>query len=324
MTDAPAPTETAHDPLAGAVELASETLRVAILPVAGAAVHAIVDRETGVDLLWKTPWQGAWEPGASGTSRDRWVGAALGGWQLLLPNAGDEGLEQGRVWGFHGEAGLRAWSVDAQAPDRLDVSLALDTAPLAVRRAYRLDGDTLSITTGVSNRSGDEVEFLWGEHPAFSEAFASGATLEIDARTVSVHLATNAPVAAGDHLRWADVGGPDGTLRTMPGPDARRQLLAYLDGLDTGTYRLSNAALGVAVRMDWPLDLFPCVWLWQEFAATAEAPWDGRTYAVGIEPQVAFPAVGMTEIRRRGGRGLRLPAGDTLSATVSLTVEHLR
>ena len=39
-----------------AVRLASDDLSVDVLPANGGDVYAIVDRATGVDLLWKAPW----------------------------------------------------------------------------------------------------------------------------------------------------------------------------------------------------------------------------------------------------------------------------
>ncbi len=306
-----------------AVRLASEALWVDVLPAHGADVHAIIDRQTGLDLLWKSAWQGRWRPAAPASSRDRWIGATLGGWQLLMPNAGAEAFEGGRVWGFHGEAGMRAWSTERVSPDSLELALDLGTAPLSVRRAFGLASRTLSVTTTVTNGAAREVEFLWGEHPSFAEAIAADAVLEIDAEMLVVDVATNAPVRAGDRLPWARASAPDGPLATIPGREARRLLVAYLDGLGRGTYRLRNDARKLAVRVEWPLDLFPCVWLWEELTASTEAPWDGTTYAVGVEPQAAFPAVGMTEVRRRGGRGVRLGAGASVTGTVSLTVEAL-
>jgi hypothetical protein len=93
--------------------------------------------------------------------------------------------------------------------------------------------------------------------------------------------------------------------------------------MDRGTYRLRNDARGMAVRVDWPIDVFPYVWLWEELTSTQDPPWNGEAYGVGIEPQVAYPAVGMTELRRRGGRGVSLAAGGSIEAAVSVTVEHI-
>lgn len=306
------------------VRLSSDALAVSVLPANGGDIHSIVDRRTGIDLLWKSPWGPGLRTDEGASSRDRWIAATWGGWQLLMPNTGDEALERGHQWGFHGEAGVRSWAVQGSTSDELQLSLQLASAPLDVRRTYRVDQATLTVTTSVTNRSPESVEFLWGEHPSFSEGIASGAVLEIDATTVAIELASNAGVHPGERLAWPGPGGrDDGPLARIPDRSSGRSLLAFLEGVRGGSYRLRNDARGVAVRVQWPVDLFPCVWLWEELTATADAPWDGRAYAVGIEPQTASPAVGMTELRRRGGHGLRLAAGGPVTGTISLTVEHL-
>jgi hypothetical protein len=302
-----------------AVRLSSDDIEVDVLPANGADVRSIVDRRTGADLLWTSPWGTDLRPQDAPTSRDAWLTRTWGGWQVLLPNTGEEATELGTAWGFHGEAGMRAWDVDGAGSSDLELSLDLETAPLTLQRAYRVAGPTLSVETTVSNRSSVPVEFLWGEHPTYGEAFAVGATLEIDARTLQVELADGVAVKAGDRVAW-----PDLDLDRLPGRTPSRFLFGYLDGLAEGSYRVHNDRLGLAVRLSWPLDVFPCVWLWEEVAYTQDPPWSGQAYAVGIEPQVAYPALGMTELRRHGGHGLTVEPEASVAATVTLSVEHDR
>jgi galactose mutarotase-like enzyme len=302
-----------------AVRLSSDELEVDVLPANGADVRSIVDRRTGTSLLWTSPWGTDLRPEEAPTSRDAWLTRAWGGWQLLLPNTGAEATERGKTWGFHGEAGMRAWEVAAAGTSELELTLDLETAPLSLRRAYRVSGPALSVETTVRNRSSAQVEFLWGEHPTYGEDFAAGATLEIGARTLQVEIAEGVGVEAGGTVAWP---GPD--LDRLPTRTPGRFLFGYLDGLAEGTYRVRNDRLGLAVRVSWPLDVFPCVWLWEEIAFTQDPPWGGQAYAVGIEPQAAYPALGMTELRRRGGHGLTVGPDASLTATVRLNVEHER
>jgi galactose mutarotase-like enzyme len=307
-----------------AIRLESDKLFVDVLPENGGDILSIIDRASGVDLLWKAPWGTKLEADAASTSGDRWLAGAWGGWQLLLPNTGDEAQEAGQRWGFHGEAGLREWTVKAATIADLDLAVELETAPLDVRRAYRVRGPGLSVETTVRNRSTEPVEFLWGEHPTFGEAFAAGATLEIGAGTVAVERAEDVGLVAGDRVTWpgrAELG--DRSLDRLPTGSPGRFLFAFLDDLSEGTYRVSNARLGLSAIVSWPLEVFPCVWLWEEIRATSAAPWNGEAYAVGIEPQTAYPALGMTELRRRGTHGLSLQPGESMTATVTVNVEHV-
>jgi galactose mutarotase-like enzyme len=306
-----------------AVRLSSDDLLVDVLPANGADVFSVVDRRTGVDLLWKAPWGTGLRPDQAATSRDRWLTRTWGGWQVLLPNTGDEANEAGKTWGFHGEAGLRSWDVRSAGPNELDLALDLETAPFAVRRRYRVLGPALSLETTVRNRSTETVEFLWGEHPTFGEHFAADATLEIAAETIHIELAENVGVDTGDRLRWP---GRDELARSsldrIPARTPSRFLFAFLDGLGEGSYRLRNDRLDLAAQLSWPLETFPCVWLWEEIAFTQDAPWNGHAYAVGIEPQTAYPALGMSGLRRHGGHGLTLGPGAAIATTVTLSVER--
>jgi galactose mutarotase-like enzyme len=306
-----------------AIRLASEDVLVDVLPANGGDVFSVIDRRTEVDLLWKAPWGTDLPMDDAATSRDRWLTRAWGGWQVLLPNTGDEASEGGSTWGFHGEAGLRSWPVVSSAAGRLELELDLETAPLRVRRVYRVEGPSLSVDTSIHNVGPRSVEFLWGEHPTFGEAFAAGATLEIDAETVQIELADGVDLVVGDRVPWparAALGAA--ALDHIPARSPSRLLFAFLDGLQRGTYRLRNDRLGLAARLSWPLDVFPVVWLWEEIASTQDPPWNGEAYAVGIEPQTAYPALGMTELRRHGGHGITLGPDRVLGATVTLSVEH--
>jgi hypothetical protein len=304
-----------------AIRLASDELLVDVLPANGADVQAIVDRRTGINLLWTAPWGTGLRPEDAPTSRDRWLTRIWGGWQLLLPNTGDEAQEGGRTWGFHGEAGLRRWDVADAGPDQVVLAVALESAPLDVRRTCRVSGPTLVVETTVRNRSADAIEFLWGEHPTYGEGFAAEARLELAADTFVTELADNVGVRPGDRVPWPGEELGDASLDRIPPSSPGRFLFGFVDGLHEGSYRITNERLDLAARVTWPLDVFPCVWLWEEVAYTADPPWGGRAYAVGVEPQAAWPALGMTGLRRFGGRGLTLDAGESISATVTVTVE---
>jgi galactose mutarotase-like enzyme len=307
-----------------AVRLTSDDLLVDVLPANGGDVFAVIDRATDIDLLWKAPWGTSLGLDDAPTSRDRWLARTWGGWQVLLPNTGDEASEGGKTWGFHGEAGLRSWLVVSAAAERLELALDLETAPLNVRRVYRLEGPSLSVDTTIHNWSTGPVEFLWGEHPTFGEAFAAGARLEISAESVHIELADGVGLEVGERLVWPARGElGDGSLDHIPTRPQSRLLFAFLDGLQHGTYRVSNDRLGLAARLSWPLDVFPVVWLWEEIESSQDPPWNGEAYAVGIEPQTAYPALGMTALRRRGGQGITLGPDDVLAATVTLGVEQL-
>ena len=159
--------------------LSNNDLQVTILPAKGADIYALADRRTGVDVLFKSPWgtrsPGPWPRAAS--SMERWVEAYPGGWQVLLPNGGDECVEQGVTWGYHGEAALVPWAVTGTGDTWATLETRLFTVPLRIEREFTLDGPVLRLAETVTNESAADLEVMWSHHPAFGAPFLDGGCL---------------------------------------------------------------------------------------------------------------------------------------------------
>ena len=122
---------------------------------------------------------------------------------------------------------------------------------------------------------------------------------------------SSSPTASGSRRATASRGRDLATSDRLPARTPSRFLFGFLDGLTEGTYRVRNDRLGLAVRLSWPLDVFPCVWLWEEIAFTQDPPWSGQAYAVGIEPQAAYPGARHDRAAAtRRPRPDRRPGGD--------------
>ena len=70
--------------------------------------------------------------------------------------------------------------------------------------------------------------------------------------------------------------------------------------------------------MSWQLDVFPYAWLWQEFGATAGAPWFGRAFTTAIEPATSFPASGLGGVVDTTATHRSLAAGATVATELRL------
>jgi hypothetical protein len=296
-----------------ALKLSSELAEVTVLPEKGADILSFVDLRSGVDVLFKTPW-GMRTPGPwarRGTTQERWIEAYAGGWQLLLPNGGDECVERGATWGFHGEAALLPWQVISSTESRAELETTLFLTPLCVRRHFALEGRTLQIEETVTNESPEEIEVMWSHHPALGEPFLEGGCI-LSAGCRSVLADSSEPgslLAAGSHHDWPFVTTATGgkvDLREVPWPDEPRSVLAYLGDFTSGFFAVTNPRLGLGFGLRWPLAMFDKAWLWQEIHASSGWPWFRRAYVVAVEPASTIPAHGMAMARAKGERGIFL------------------
>ena len=300
--------------------LHNEVLEAAVLPDKGADISSLVHLPTGIDVLFKTPWRARAASASASSTHARWLEAYPGGWQLLLPNGGDECQQYGAVWGFHGEAALVAWDVTEATEARARLETMLFTAPLSVVREISLEGPVLSVRETVTNLSGREVEVMWSHHPAFGPPFLeAGCSLSAGcSEIVADDRDPGTLLRAGAHSPWpfAETRSGRTDLRLVPGPDEPRALLAYLTGFSSGWFHITNPRLGLGVGFRWPAKVFPCAWLWQEVHATNDWPWFGRAYVVAVEPASTFPGQGMALARVKGGRGVVLAGGSSLEVVV--------
>jgi Domain of unknown function (DUF4432) len=306
------------------LEFANDEISVTVLPEKGCDIIKLVDRETGVDVLVKTPWAYGRRPVHTPSSLEAWIEMYPGGWQLLLPNGGDAVVENGVEWGFHGEAGLIEWQVERADEVSAVCSTSLITAPLAVVRLLRLDHAVLQIEDRVTNLGGDPIEVMWGHHPAFGAPFLEpGCRIETSARTFTADDRTpGANLEPGQSSEWPYAtlaGGGHIDLSVIPPYEEQRAVLGYLHDFERGAYRVVNPRQGLAVELRWPLDVFPTAWFWQELNASSGYPWYRRMYTTAVEPNTTAPAHGIAHARASGGATLLLEPN--VSRTVTLEAE---
>jgi hypothetical protein len=298
----------------GALQLTSSELAVTLLPEKGCDIVEVVDRRSGVDVMSRPPWGFGRRPTAT-SSLERWIEAYPGGWQVLLPNGGDAVEQQGTEWGFHGEAAMVPWHVAAEAESSARLSTSLMSAPLELERELRVEGRSLEVVERVRNNGGDEIEVMWGHHPAFGAPLIEpGTRISTSARTFTADdRAPGAGLAPGTRSPWPHASLADGgtlDLSVIP-PDAEpRSILGYLSDFDEGAYTIANARLGLAATLRWTLELFPHAWFWQELHALPGYPWFRRAYMAAIEPNTTIPGQGIVRARERGGVPLTLAPGE--------------
>lgn len=285
--------------------LRTESAEVALLPQKGFDVLGFLDRATGVDVLFKTPW--GWRDPATvpplGDRRADWLARYPGGWQVLLPTAGEDTIAGDSPEGFHGEAAIVPWLLGEVSDAHATARVELLSAPLRVERDVRLEGSTLTITEVVTNLSPLTQRFHWVHHPAFGEPFLGpGTTVDVPAGGIVTQPGPGL-LAPDSRHDWPLASTSEGALvdlARVPGRDEPRAVFGTLVDLREGRYTITNPLLGLAVEVRWDLDVFPHAWFWQELEHTDGYPWFRRAYVTAIEPASLISGAGQVGGHERG------------------------
>jgi len=311
-----------------AVTVTSDHLSLTVLPDRGAEVHALVDRASGVDVLFHAPW-GLAPPGAparEGSDGHAFLEGYAGGWQELFPSAEGPCTYRGHDIGYHGEVAAIPWQVVAGGELSLVCTIDCETVPFRLERRLTLVADLaqLRVDERISNTGGEAWECTWGHHLVLGPPFvAAGARFEPAAGTIVTipeMYEDTARLEPGQRSAWPDArlrAGGTVDLSHLPGPEVQSHDDTYLTDLTAGTLRVTNPALGRALRLDWDPAVFKWLIAWMPFGGAEAMPLRG-SYALGIEPWVAQRSlVDAAAI----GDALSVAGGATLETTLTVTME---
>lgn len=309
--------------------LRSDQLVVDLLPRKGADLCSLVDRGTGIDVLWRTPW--GWREFSSlpwtGDSQIDFLARYPGGWQQLVPNAGPARVQDGVRLSYHGEAAIVPWRVSERDDTRAVLDVELLTAPLHLTRRVAVDGPVLRLRDEIVNESPDPVEVRWVQHPGFGAPFIDGAARIDTGATVFVTdaQAPGANLPLDQVQAWplaADVDGNRVDLRVVPAAGDRRAVFGALTAFDAAWCTITSPTTGLRLRMEWDPEVFPHAWFWQECHGSQGFPWFRRAYVVAVEPANVLPGEGPVGSLTRGA-GPLLAGGARLVSEISVTLDHL-
>jgi len=189
-------------------------------------------------------------------------------------------------------------------------------APLRLVKELRLEAGSarLEVSESVVNENPVDVRLMWGHHLVFGAPFlAPGARIALpDGVEGTVHeqpLTSGPRRVAPEAFRWPHATSPDGDpvdLSVLP-DEGRSSDIVYLSGFpEQAWYEVT--CRGAGLRVGWDARVMPYLWFWQEFRATADYPWYGRHWNVGLEPLSSYPTNGLADAVANG-TALELAAG---------------
>lgn len=307
------------------VTLDSESLQVAVNPDVGGTITAVRHRPTNLSVLGEVPWESvdAPLPGLAARDEPEWLTRYTGGWPLLFPNAGDACIVAGVHLGFHGEASIAPWAAEFD-DGALVLTRKFTSIEATMRRTIAVEGELLSIHEELVYSGQSPAVAMWGHHPTFgSDLLAAPFEVTTGARSVQAEAQFDpdtSPIARGARGTWPMLPAKRGGSIDLAMPGRPWSSVAYLSDFRSPWVAIRRSDNAVAVLLAWDGLRFPCAWLWYELEATLEAPWNGRTRLIGIEPNTTPCALGLTESLFRQAPVLRLDPGTSLSASIELHV----
>jgi hypothetical protein len=305
---------------------------VVVLPEKGAEIYAFHYKPKDFDPLLRlrgglrTPGN---HPATIPNSDGAFLDSYSGGWQELFPSGGGPSNVLGAELGRHGEVALLPWDweISEDKPGCVSVKFWTRTVrmPFILERLMSLNSNqaVLNFDEVVTNEGGEELPYMWGHHPVFGEPFlGQSCILDVPASEVVVHSGDILPgnrLPPGEEGTWPFMKGINGDLidlRKIPTPNEGSLDMFYLTGLKQGWYALINRNLGIGVAYVWDKDIFPVIWVWNEFGGSTGYPWYSRTNALGLEPFSSYAITGSSGLAEviRAGRENRLPPGGKSNA----------
>jgi galactose mutarotase-like enzyme len=299
-------------------------LRVEIDEELGAEVHSIEAK--GKNFLasykWKSPVP-AMDSRTYGSEVQDWLSEYRGGWQVLFPNAGNEGVVDGTPLPFHGEFSRTKIEILKHTATELVVTAGA-RLPLVLTRSYSLPAGSsaLLIEQEVTNESDTEWPFIWGEHPAFSLPPGSRIHLPVGPFTTDFNeVGALQDIPAGVEGTWPLVKDKSGvSIDLSVVPEGGVERLCYLHDRPEGWVAMTHGE--DVIGLSWDVVAFPHLWMWQEIYGPS-FPWYGRSNITALEPASTWPSHGL-EAAIKIGQSFSLMPGEVKRAWTTFSISSLK
>ena len=292
------------------VVMENEKLRISILLDKGSDIFEFLYKPQDIDFMWRSP-MGVVNPTTHIPSSAGIEGSFLdyyeGGWQEILPSGGFHSTYKGAEFGLHGEVSNIPWQtvILEDTEKRITAKFWVRTyrTPFYLEKYLTLEQDkaVLFIKEILVNEGEEEMEFMWGHHPALGESLLSeDCRIDIPARKVIVDslVPPSSRFHPKDEFSWPIGRGKNGEevdLSKIPPPSAKVSDMVFVTDLKEGWYGVTNQKRKVGFAMRWDRQLFPYIWYWQVYKGDFGYPFYGRTYNIALEPFTSYPRLGLAE-----------------------------
>lgn len=314
-----------------AVIMENELIRLEILVDKGTDIVEFLYKPKDIDFMWRSPIP-LYNPSFVVTSQAKsgnFIDYYPGGWQEIFPNGGRACEYKNAPMGMHGEVTLIPWkfTVCEDSVNKISILFYTETyrTPFKLFKKITLEKGSpfIEIEEEVVNNGAEEMDFMWGHHPAFGKPFISPDSI------IKIKGA-NLKVSAGDGksksnlkqgiTKWPFAEGKNGEkidMSVCPSEEDKTSDMLFLSELEEGRYEIFNTKLNISFFMEFPLNVFKYLWFWRIARGSFNWPWYGRTFNIALEPFSSIPI--LSEAIKENDQ-LKLDAGKSLKATIKTGV----
>jgi hypothetical protein len=280
------------------IVLRSDELMVRLDPEHGAEILDLIDLRTGRQLMGRPPFGS--EPILGGDlDETRWTQSYRGGWQTVLPNAGNPCDNATGHHGFHGRASNDPWRVLEQGEQH--ARMRWEGHGLEVEKRVALEDGAVAVSYRITAPAGASLVAL--EHLSVGlELLEPELRLELPAGhayELSEHDGPTEPPA--DAPRYPTVRLLDGSSERadrLPITEPRSRLYVVA-GLPAGWAVIANVARDQGLAMAWDVDWYRHCWVWHENRITGDA-WRGAAEMLVVEPSTVPHSLGLATAEAAG------------------------
>lgn len=280
--------------------LRSDELLVRIDPGHGGEILDLIDLASGRQLLGRPPF-GSNLPLPGDLDETTWTASYRGGWQTVLPNAGNACDVGGEQHGFHGSASIDPWT----ASDTSDVATLLRWSGhgLQVEKRIALEAGAVAVRYRIANTTDRPVPLVALEHLSVGlEILHPSVRLAFPAAKAYELSESDGPLEPPPHATgWPQIALLDGSVER--GDEASletpRSRLYVMNGLAGGWAAVWSATRGQGLALAWDVDWFAHSWVWHENRVSPD-PWRQQGEIMAIEPSTVPHSLGLAAAEEAG------------------------
>jgi len=310
----------------------NDILRIEILAGKGTDIVEFLYKPKDIDFMWRSPIS-PHNPYFFPVTKENTLGNFIdyypGGWQEIFPNGGTPCEYKGAVLGLHGEVSLLPWDykILQDNQDRVSVLFSVRTyrTPFEIEKIITIERGNgyIEIEEKVKNTGGQDMDFIWGHHPAFGKPFlSSDCFIKLSGCKIKVvpgdgKSLTNLKQTEGI---WPYIEGIDGNkidISRIPSEKDNVSDVIFLTDLKEGKYEIVNKEKKLGFFFEFPLSVFKCLWFWRIAKGSYDYPWYGRNYNIALEPFSSLP--NLEEAVKRGDQ-LKLKPEEELKVKIKCGV----